>query len=160
MQAGYIQEAVMGTPFSSHCFHLNTMLPCKNYCQDLNLVVQFLRWIQLFCRFIRCWDAKLYQEIYRITVGLGGLGSGPELCIWSLLALRSKLFLLSEKSLLPLAKQKKVLLSFLSFHTAYGNQFWFLDADPLSVVIAQVLFSFGTVNMERSSRPIHLTQVM
>lgn len=38
--------------------------------------------------FIRCWDAKLCQEIYRITVGLGGLGSGPELCIWSLLALR------------------------------------------------------------------------
>ncbi|CBI19382.3 unnamed protein product, partial [Vitis vinifera] len=38
--------------------------------------------------FIRCWDAKLAHEIYRITVGLGGLGSGPELCIWSLLALR------------------------------------------------------------------------
>ncbi|KAL3514428.1 hypothetical protein ACH5RR_027145 [Cinchona calisaya] len=38
--------------------------------------------------FIRCWDAKLTHEIYRITVGLGGLGSGPELCIGSLLALR------------------------------------------------------------------------
>uniref|UniRef100_A0A2P2LV92 Transducin-related family protein n=2 Tax=Rhizophora mucronata TaxID=61149 RepID=A0A2P2LV92_RHIMU len=38
--------------------------------------------------FIRCWDAKLGHEIYRITVGLGGLGSGPDLCIWSLLALR------------------------------------------------------------------------
>ncbi|XAR48433.1 hypothetical protein NMG60_11031255, partial [Bertholletia excelsa] len=38
--------------------------------------------------FIRCWDAKLAHEIYRITVGLGGLGSGPDLCIWSLLALR------------------------------------------------------------------------
>ncbi|XP_031118407.1 WD repeat-containing protein PCN-like [Ipomoea triloba] len=37
---------------------------------------------------IRCWDAKLGHEIYRITVGLGGLGSGTELCIWSLLALR------------------------------------------------------------------------
>ncbi|KAL5844677.1 hypothetical protein ACOSQ3_010733 [Xanthoceras sorbifolium] len=37
---------------------------------------------------IRCWDAKLGYEIYRITVGLGGLGSGPELCIWSLLSLR------------------------------------------------------------------------
>ncbi|KAM1464197.1 hypothetical protein ACFXTO_043889 [Malus domestica] len=37
---------------------------------------------------IRCWDAKLGHEIYRITVGLGGLGSGPELCIWSLLSLR------------------------------------------------------------------------
>ncbi|MCD7470106.1 hypothetical protein HAX54_009687 [Datura stramonium] len=38
--------------------------------------------------FIRCWDAKFAYEIYRITVGLGGLGSGSELCIWSLLALR------------------------------------------------------------------------
>ncbi|KAJ4842742.1 hypothetical protein Tsubulata_027202 [Turnera subulata] len=38
--------------------------------------------------FIRCWDAKLCQEIYRITAGLGGLGSGSELCVWSLLALR------------------------------------------------------------------------
>ncbi|KAJ6878606.1 transducin family protein-like 1 [Populus alba x Populus x berolinensis] len=38
--------------------------------------------------FIRCWDAKLGNEIYRITAGLGGLGSGPDLCIWSLLALR------------------------------------------------------------------------
>ncbi|BBG95144.1 Transducin family protein / WD-40 repeat family protein [Prunus dulcis] len=37
---------------------------------------------------IRCWDAKLGHEIYRITVGLGGLGSGPELCVWSLLSLR------------------------------------------------------------------------
>ncbi|KAK4481557.1 hypothetical protein RD792_012459 [Penstemon davidsonii] len=38
--------------------------------------------------FIRCWDAKLAHEIYRITVGLGGLGSGSDLCIWSLIALR------------------------------------------------------------------------
>ncbi|KDP36549.1 hypothetical protein JCGZ_08316 [Jatropha curcas] len=38
--------------------------------------------------FVRCWDAKMGHEIYRITVGLGGLGSGPELCVWSLLALR------------------------------------------------------------------------
>ncbi|XP_052190452.1 WD repeat-containing protein PCN-like [Diospyros lotus] len=38
--------------------------------------------------FIRCWDVKLAHEIYRITVGLGGLGSGPDVCIWSLLALR------------------------------------------------------------------------
>lgn len=40
------------------------------------------------CRFIRCWDAKVGHEMYRITVGLGGVGSGPELCVWSLLALR------------------------------------------------------------------------
>ncbi|KAL3840498.1 hypothetical protein ACJIZ3_025089 [Penstemon smallii] len=38
--------------------------------------------------FIRCWDAKLAHEIYRITVGLGGLGSGSDICIWSLIALR------------------------------------------------------------------------
>ncbi|GFY85961.1 transducin family protein [Actinidia rufa] len=38
--------------------------------------------------FIRCWDAKLGHEIYRITVGLGGSGNIPDICIWSLLALR------------------------------------------------------------------------
>ncbi|GMH16469.1 hypothetical protein Nepgr_018310 [Nepenthes gracilis] len=37
---------------------------------------------------IRCWNVKLAYELYRITVGLGGLGSGSELCVWSLLALR------------------------------------------------------------------------
>ncbi|XXG56848.1 hypothetical protein AAC387_Pa03g4158 [Persea americana] len=39
--------------------------------------------------FIRCWDSQSAHEVYRITVGLGGLGSGPELCVWSLLVLRS-----------------------------------------------------------------------
>ncbi|KAL8155684.1 hypothetical protein AgCh_000907 [Apium graveolens] len=38
---------------------------------------------------IRCWDPKTVREVFRITVGLGELGSGPELCIWSLLSLRS-----------------------------------------------------------------------
>ncbi|CAN1223347.1 WD repeat-containing protein PCN [Linum perenne] len=38
--------------------------------------------------FVRCWDATLGHEIYRITVGLGGLGGGNEICVWSLLALR------------------------------------------------------------------------
>ncbi|KAI3760715.1 hypothetical protein L1987_51114 [Smallanthus sonchifolius] len=38
--------------------------------------------------FIRCWDAKSSHEVYRITVGLGGLGGGSELCVWSLLSLR------------------------------------------------------------------------
>ena len=47
-------------------------------------------------RFIRCWDAKTSHEIYRITVGLGGLGSGHELCIWSLLALRFKMNLFRQ----------------------------------------------------------------
>ncbi|XP_047325750.1 WD repeat-containing protein PCN-like [Impatiens glandulifera] len=38
--------------------------------------------------FIRCWDVKFGHEVYRMTVGLGGTGSGPEICVWSLLALR------------------------------------------------------------------------
>ncbi|KAJ0967085.1 hypothetical protein J5N97_024002 [Dioscorea zingiberensis] len=37
---------------------------------------------------IRCWDTLSFHEKYRITVGLGGGGSGPELCVWSLLFLR------------------------------------------------------------------------
>ncbi|KAK9756493.1 hypothetical protein RND81_01G101700 [Saponaria officinalis] len=37
---------------------------------------------------IRCWHSKHVHEVYRITVGLGGAGSGPDLCVWSLLALR------------------------------------------------------------------------
>ncbi|ONK79691.1 uncharacterized protein A4U43_C01F9060 [Asparagus officinalis] len=37
---------------------------------------------------IRCWDTTSFHEIYRITAGLGGLGSGPEFCVWSLLSLR------------------------------------------------------------------------
>lgn len=44
-------------------------------------------------RFIRCWDVKSAHEIYRITAGVGGLGSASDLCIWSLLALRYKLSL-------------------------------------------------------------------
>ncbi|KAG8098064.1 hypothetical protein GUJ93_ZPchr0013g37257 [Zizania palustris] len=37
---------------------------------------------------IRCWDSTCFHEKYRITAGLGGAGSGHELCIWSLLFLR------------------------------------------------------------------------
>ncbi|XVF65997.1 hypothetical protein PTKIN_Ptkin09bG0295300 [Pterospermum kingtungense] len=37
---------------------------------------------------IRCWDADLGHEIFRSTVALGGLGSGSQICIWSLLSLR------------------------------------------------------------------------
>lgn len=37
---------------------------------------------------IRCWDSASFHEKYRITAGLGGVGTGPELCIWSLLFLR------------------------------------------------------------------------
>ncbi|KAG8062492.1 hypothetical protein GUJ93_ZPchr0003g16450 [Zizania palustris] len=37
---------------------------------------------------IRCWDSTSFHEKYRITAGLGGAGSGHELCVWSLLFLR------------------------------------------------------------------------
>ncbi|KAK4277397.1 hypothetical protein QN277_015401 [Acacia crassicarpa] len=47
---------------------------------------------------IRCWDATLGREIYRITAGLGGLGGGPELCIWSLLSLRSGTLVSADSS--------------------------------------------------------------
>ncbi|GJW53448.1 transducin/WD40 repeat family protein [Tanacetum coccineum] len=33
-------------------------------------------------RFIRCWDPISCHELYKITVGIGGLGGGSELCIW------------------------------------------------------------------------------
>ncbi|KAG6555830.1 hypothetical protein Mapa_002471 [Marchantia paleacea] len=38
---------------------------------------------------IRCWDSKTVRELFRITAGIGGRGAGPELCVWSLLALRN-----------------------------------------------------------------------
>ncbi|KAK1270101.1 hypothetical protein QJS04_geneDACA013059 [Acorus gramineus] len=41
------------------------------------------------CRIIRCWDAISTHEIYRMTVGIGSSGSGPEICIWSLISLRN-----------------------------------------------------------------------
>ncbi|OMO85087.1 hypothetical protein CCACVL1_10432 [Corchorus capsularis] len=37
---------------------------------------------------IRCWNVDSGNEIFRSTAALGGLGSGHELCIWSLLSLR------------------------------------------------------------------------
>ncbi|KAI4316603.1 hypothetical protein L6164_024569 [Bauhinia variegata] len=47
---------------------------------------------------IRCWDAKLGHEIYRITAGLGGLGNIHDLCIWSLLSLRSGTLVSADSS--------------------------------------------------------------
>ncbi|KAL8130963.1 hypothetical protein AgCh_007044 [Apium graveolens] len=47
---------------------------------------------------IRCWDPETAREIYRITVGLGGSGSGPELCIWSLLSLRTGTLVSADSS--------------------------------------------------------------
>ncbi|XP_073019632.1 WD repeat-containing protein PCN-like isoform X1 [Primulina eburnea] len=48
--------------------------------------------------FIRCWDAKLAHEIYRITVSIGGSGSGSDLCIWYLLALRCETIVSADSS--------------------------------------------------------------
>ncbi|KAI3873622.1 hypothetical protein MKW92_037814 [Papaver armeniacum] len=39
--------------------------------------------------FIRCWDAHTTHEVYRITVGTGGLRDGSDLCVWSLIYLKS-----------------------------------------------------------------------
>ncbi|KAL4372386.1 hypothetical protein S245_021936 [Arachis hypogaea] len=47
---------------------------------------------------IRCWDATSSHEVYRITAGLGGLGGGHELCIWSLLSLRSGTLVSADSS--------------------------------------------------------------
>ncbi|XP_014505120.1 U3 small nucleolar RNA-associated protein 4 homolog [Vigna radiata var. radiata] len=47
---------------------------------------------------IRCWNATLGNEVYRITAGLGGLGSGQELCIWSLLSLRNGTLVSADSS--------------------------------------------------------------
>ncbi|KAK7383236.1 hypothetical protein VNO78_28910 [Psophocarpus tetragonolobus] len=47
---------------------------------------------------IRCWNATLGNEIYRITAGLGGLGNGCDLCIWSLLSLRSGTLVSADSS--------------------------------------------------------------
>ncbi|KAE9588474.1 hypothetical protein Lal_00003033 [Lupinus albus] len=47
---------------------------------------------------IRCWDVISGHEVYRITAGLGGLGSGHDLCIWSLLSLRSGALVSADSS--------------------------------------------------------------
>ncbi|RZC86178.1 hypothetical protein C5167_007364 [Papaver somniferum] len=39
--------------------------------------------------FIRCWDAQSNREVYRITVGTGGLHNRSDLCVWSLIYLKS-----------------------------------------------------------------------
>ncbi|XP_026389623.1 WD repeat-containing protein PCN-like [Papaver somniferum] len=39
--------------------------------------------------FIRCWDAQSTHEVYRITVGMGGLHNRSDLCVWSLIYLKS-----------------------------------------------------------------------
>ncbi|KAI3951256.1 hypothetical protein MKW92_035487 [Papaver armeniacum] len=39
--------------------------------------------------FIRCWDAQSNREVYRITVGTGGLHNRSDLCVLSLIYLKS-----------------------------------------------------------------------
>lgn len=48
--------------------------------------------------YIRCWDAKRMHELYRITVGLGGLGTSSDLCVWSLLALRCRVLVSADST--------------------------------------------------------------
>ncbi|KAK9129714.1 hypothetical protein Sjap_010201 [Stephania japonica] len=47
---------------------------------------------------IRCWDVNLAQEKYRITVGHGSLNVGVEICVWSLLFLRSGTLVSADSS--------------------------------------------------------------
>ncbi|CAN6808654.1 unnamed protein product [Brassica oleracea] len=47
---------------------------------------------------IRCWDAHSCQEVYRITVGLGGQGSSSEICVWSLLSLRCEVLVSGDST--------------------------------------------------------------
>ncbi|CAN8244684.1 unnamed protein product [Cochlearia groenlandica] len=48
---------------------------------------------------IRCWDAKSYHEVYRITVGLGGQGNiMSEICVWSLLPLRCQVLVSGDST--------------------------------------------------------------
>ncbi|KAJ0233271.1 WD repeat-containing protein PCN [Hirschfeldia incana] len=47
---------------------------------------------------IRCWDANSCQEVYRITVGLGGQGSNSEICVWSLLSLRCEVLVSGDST--------------------------------------------------------------
>ncbi|KAI3865140.1 hypothetical protein MKX03_029227 [Papaver bracteatum] len=39
--------------------------------------------------FIRCWDAQSNNEVYRITVGMGGSRSRSDLCVWCLIYLKA-----------------------------------------------------------------------
>ncbi|GER31101.1 transducin family protein / WD-40 repeat family protein [Striga asiatica] len=76
--------------------------------------------------FVRCWDVKSFHEVYRITVGLGGLGSGSDLCIWSLLALRyqvvlyklsSEIVASGDRKLAPDAIKKWIYVGYVRAHT-------------------------------------------
>lgn len=60
-------------------------------CDVVDYIVLFCFDNSLCCSVIRCWNTASFHEAYRITVGLGGLGSGFELCVWTLLFLRSQI---------------------------------------------------------------------
>ncbi|XP_018476628.1 WD repeat-containing protein PCN isoform X2 [Raphanus sativus] len=47
---------------------------------------------------IRCWDVNSCQEVYRITVGLGGQGISSEMCVWSLLSLRCEVLVSGDST--------------------------------------------------------------
>uniref|UniRef100_A0A1J3HD33 Cirhin n=1 Tax=Noccaea caerulescens TaxID=107243 RepID=A0A1J3HD33_NOCCA len=47
---------------------------------------------------IRCWDVNSCNEVYRITVGLGGQGSASEICVWSLLSLRCEVLVSGDST--------------------------------------------------------------
>ena len=49
------------------------------------------RWVS---RCIRCWDTVNFREVYRMTAGTGGKTRAEDLCVWSLLVLRSALLLI------------------------------------------------------------------
>lgn len=112
MGVGFILGAVMGMLmfilydiYESGRSFISRFWWCRRFHVDFDMMMKFFyisEWdvicsvldILFIYRFIRCWHAKLAHEIYRITVGLGGLGGGSDLCIWSLIALRYKFNLL------------------------------------------------------------------
>jgi hypothetical protein len=79
MASSYFQEAVMGTLNFPSSFRKSFLL--SQYLHSYVFLVSI-------DSLIRCWDSTSFQEKYCITAGLGGAGTGPELCIWSLLFLR------------------------------------------------------------------------
>ena len=144
------------------------------------IYIFFVTWLNMLThvsslsphRLIRCWDATSGHEIYRITAGLGGLSSGNELCIWSLLSLRwqwrtavkltnmntsafhihhAVIFLIQEYFLLFFCYLKTFV------HWSFG---YYLGLGHLLVRTAVVASNFGTANMELSCKHIHYTRAM
>jgi hypothetical protein len=86
MQNSYFQEAVMG--MFSYKFYLLNFLECM-FSVKFSIIVWVMPFLlTVLFSLIRCWDVRSFHEKYRITAGLGGVGGGPNLCVWSLLSLR------------------------------------------------------------------------